>query len=62
MKLVNLAPNKFQPRLVNPERVDAVFADGRETIVYAGQIFYRVRKPYTEVLKMLGADQKEGEA
>ena len=61
MKLVNLAPKGSNPRFVNPERVDAVIADDRETLVYAGQYFYRVRKHYTEVLKMLGADQKEGE-
>lgn len=59
MKLVNLAPKGSNPRFVNPEQVDAVIADDRETLVYAGQYYYKVRKPYTEVLKMLGAYLKE---
>ena len=62
MELVNLAPNGSQPRFVNPERVDAVVADDNETLVYAGQYYYKVRKPYTQVLKMLGAYLKERDA
>ena len=59
IKLVNLAPFNCKPRLVNPEQVDAVVDDDGETIVYAGQFVYRVRKNYTQVLEMLGAEVKE---
>lgn len=59
IKLVNLAPQWSAPRLVNPEQVDAVVADDGETIVYAGQYYYRVRAHYTQVLEMLGAETKE---
>lgn len=59
IKLVNLAPAWSAPRLVNPEQVDAVVADDGETIVYAGKYCYRVRKNYTQVLEMLGAEVKE---
>ena len=59
MKLVNLAPKGSQPRFVNPEQVDAVIADETDTLVYAGQYYYRVRKRYTEVIEMLGAEIKE---
>lgn len=61
MKLVNLAPKGSQPRFVNPERVDAIVADDNETLVYAGQYYYKVRKRYTEVIKMLGTDQTGGD-
>ena len=60
MKLVNLAPDNFNPRFVNPEQVDAVIADDTDTIVYAGQYMYRVRKHYTKVLEMLGVETEGG--
>lgn len=61
MKLVNISSNEFSPRFVNPEQVDAVIADETDTLVYAGQFYYRVRKPYTEVVEMLGAEIKDGD-
>ena len=61
MKLVNLTPDSREPRFVNPEQVDAVIADGAETIVYAGQFRYIVRKHYSYVLEMLYPERrKEG--
>lgn len=56
MKLVNISSNEFFPNFVNPEQVDAVIADDMDTIVYAGQYMYRVRKHYTKVLEMLGVE------
>ena len=61
MKLVNIAPKNCEPRFVNPEQVDAVISDGSETIVYAGQYYYRVRKHYTHVIEMLGAKVDGGD-
>ena len=61
MKLVNLAPKNSEPRFVNPEQVDAVIADGLETLLYAGQYFYKVRKHYSKVIEMLDADTKDGD-
>lgn len=60
MKLVNIAPSKSEPRFVNPEQVDAVIADGTETMVYAGQYFYKVRQHYTKVIEMLTGERHEG--
>ena len=59
MRLVNLSPDRFNPRFVNPEQVDAVIADDDETIVYAGQYFYKVRKHYTKVIAMLTGEECE---
>lgn len=55
MELINLSESKLNPKYVNPEQVDAVVADDGDTIVYAGQYVYKVRKPYKEVINMLGA-------
>lgn len=59
MKLVNLASDGSKPQFVNPDQVDAVVGNYRETYVYAGQYFCKVNKCYTKVIELLGAEVEE---